>query len=145
MTKPVIIHTDGACKGNPGRGGWGAVLSYNDHKCELSGGEANTTNNRMEITAVIRALQQLKKPNCNVHIYTDSQYVMRGMNEWLPGWRKKNFRKSDGKPVLNIDLWQQLEHTAAQHQIKWHWVRGHTGDPGNERADSLAQQAAAQQ
>ena len=142
MYIPVIIYTDGACKGNPGRGGWGAVLSYNGTERELSGGEINTTNNRMEMTAVIRALQQLKKPNCSIDIYTDSQYVIRGINEWLPAWRKKNFRKKDGKPVLNVDLWQQLEEAAAQHKIQWHWVRGHNGNPGNERADTLAQQAA---
>ena len=139
---PITIYTDGACKGNPGPGGWAAILSYNGEEKELSGGEAQTTNNRMEMTAVLRALQALKKDHCNLQIFTDSKYVMNGMTQWLPGWRAKNFRRSNGKPVLNADLWEALSAAAAPHRIEWRWVRGHSGDRGNEQADALAQREA---
>lgn len=142
MTAPIIIYTDGACKGNPGPGGWAAILSYNGHRRELCGGEAHTTNNRMELTAVIRALQQLKKDNCQVQIYTDSKYVQLGMTEWLPTWRKKNYVRDKRKPVLNADLWRELDTIAARHQVEWKWVRAHNGEAGNEQADVLAQQQA---
>lgn len=142
MSAPVIIYTDGACKGNPGPGGWAAILSCNGRQRELSGGEKNTTNNRMEMTAVIRALQELKKAGCAVQLYTDSEYVRRGFTEWLPNWQKTNFRKKDGKPVLNVDLWRQLQRAVSAHRVQWHWVRGHDGNPGNEQADTLAQQQA---
>ncbi len=140
---PIIIYTDGSCKGNPGPGGWAAMLSYNGHQRQLSGGEANTTNNRMEMTAIIKALEAIKTPQRTVQIFTDSQYVTRGIREWLPKWRENNFRKKDGSPVLNVDLWQQLEQVAAPYQIDWQWVRGHDGNPGNEQVDALAQQQAA--
>lgn len=135
--KEVLIWTDGACKGNPGAGGWGALLKYGRHTKEIYGGEPETTNNRMEIMAVIQALQLLKEP-CFVHIYTDSQYVQKAMTEWLPGWKAKGWRNASKKPVKNADLWQQLDALCQQHQLQWHWVRGHVGDHGNERADALA-------
>lgn len=135
--KQISIWTDGACKGNPGTGGWGALLKYGAHKKEIYGGEANTTNNRMELLAVIEALTLLKRP-CEVHIYTDSQYVQKGMSEWITGWKQRGWRTAAKKPVKNADLWQQLDALCEQHQVEWHWVRGHTGDPGNERADELA-------
>ncbi|MFS8975629.1 ribonuclease HI [Cupriavidus necator] len=133
----VTIYSDGACKGNPGRGGWGAVLVAGTSEKELFGGEANTTNNRMEMTAVIEALRALKRP-CTVRVYTDSQYVQKGISEWLPGWKARGWKTADKKPVKNVDLWQELDTLAQQHQISWHWVRGHNGHPGNERADALA-------
>lgn len=141
-SSPVVIYTDGACKGNPGPGGWAAVLSCKGQQRQLSGGEAYTTNNRMEMTAVLRALQALKRGNCTVRIFTDSEYVMRGMQQWLPMWRRKNFRRSNGKPVLNEDLWRALDSACTPHQIEWNWVRGHSGDAGNEQVDTLAQQEA---
>ena len=135
----VTIYTDGACKGNPGPGGWGALLLSGRHEKELCGGEARTTNNRMELTAVIRALEALKRP-CDVAIYTDSQYVRQGITAWIEGWRRKGWRTAGGKPVKNLELWQQLDRLAGGggHRITWHWVKGHAGDPGNERADALA-------
>lgn len=133
----ITIYSDGACKGNPGRGGWGAVLVAGTSEKELFGGEANTTNNRMEMTAVIEALRALKRP-CTVRVYTDSQYVQKGISEWLPGWKARGWKTADKKPVKNVDLWQELDTLAQQHQISWHWVRGHNGHPGNERADALA-------
>ena len=142
MSSPVVIHTDGACKGNPGPGGWAAILSWRGEEREISGGAADTTNNRMEMTAVIRALQELKGKNYAVHIYTDSRYVAQGMQEWLPNWRRRGFRKKDGKPVKNDDLWREMDALAAQHNIHWFWLRGHDGHPGNERADMLASRAA---
>ena len=133
----VTIYTDGACKGNPGPGGWGAWLASNGHEKELCGGEAVTTNNRMELTAVIEALASLKR-RCMVTLYTDSQYVRKGITEWMRGWKARGWRTADGSPVKNLDLWQKLEQTAALHEVDWRWVKGHAGEPGNERADALA-------
>ncbi len=135
--KPVVIYTDGACRGNPGPGGWGALLIYGDRERTLKGGEAQTTNNRMELTAVIRALDALRE-SCAVTLYTDSTYVMQGLNNWLPGWKKNGWRTSDKKPVKNKDLWETLDVCVKSHKIDWKWVKGHAGDPGNERADELA-------
>lgn len=133
----IHIYSDGACKGNPGVGGWGALLVANGHRKEISGGEANTTNNRMEMTAVIRALESLKRPSM-VEVHTDSQYVQKGISEWMPGWKRRNWRTADGKPVKNQDLWLQLDALSQLHRIEWKWVRGHAGHPENERADALA-------
>ena len=135
--KEVSIWTDGACKGNPGVGGWGALLVYGKHRKEIYGGEPNTTNNRMELTAVIEALALLKQP-CVVHVYTDSVYVQKGMKEWIHGWKQRQWRTASKQPVKNADLWQQLDQLSQQHQLQWHWVKGHAGDAGNERADQLA-------
>lgn len=138
MTKPdVQIWTDGACKGNPGVGGWGALLQYGEHRKELYGGTAETTNNRMELQAVIEALSQLNRP-CKVTLYTDSQYVKRGMTEWIDSWKARGWRTASKQPVKNADLWQKLDILSSQHELTWQWVRGHTGDPGNEHADMLA-------
>jgi len=136
----VEIFTDGACRGNPGPGGWGAILRYGETERELSGGEAATTNNRMEMTAAIAALEALKRP-CRVRLHTDSQYVRDGITRWLPSWKTRNWRTADKKPVKNIDLWQRLDAAAAPHQVEWIWVRGHAGHPENERADALARAA----
>jgi ribonuclease HI len=133
----VVIYTDGACKGNPGPGGWGAWLRSGVHEKELWGGEARTTNNRMELTAVIQALASLKVP-CQVALYTDSEYVRNGITSWIHGWKARGWKTADRKPVKNIELWQRLDALAAEHDVKWHWVKGHAGDPGNERADRLA-------
>lgn len=133
----VHIWTDGACKGNPGMGGWGALLRQGAHEKELSGGEPDTTNNRMELMAVIQALRALKR-RCVVTVHTDSSYVQKGMTEWLPNWKRRDWRTADKKPVKNADLWRTLDELAAQHELHWRWVRGHAGDPGNERADALA-------
>jgi ribonuclease HI len=133
----VEIFTDGACKGNPGVGGWGAVLRLGEHEKELFGGELMTTNNRMEMRAVIEALKALTRP-CEIDIHTDSQYVQKGISEWIHGWKARGWRTADKKPVANADLWQELDALAAGHRIAWHWVRGHAGHPGNERADRLA-------
>jgi ribonuclease HI len=133
----VEIWTDGACKGNPGPGGWGALLKYGERERELFGGEAATTNNRMELTAVIEALASLKR-GCRVVLHTDSQYVKLGITEWLPNWIRRNWRTADGKPVKNADLWQLLQAAAARHDVDWRWVKGHAGHAGNERADELA-------
>jgi ribonuclease HI len=133
----VIVYTDGACKGNPGPGGWGAWLQSNGHQKELFGGEAGTTNNRMELTAVIEALASLKR-TCDVVIYTDSEYVRKGMTEWIANWIRRGWKTADGKPVKNADLWQRLEALRKLHHVDWRWVKGHAGDPGNERADALA-------
>lgn len=137
----VEIHTDGACLGNPGPGGWGAVLEYGGHRRELSGAEAETTNNRMELTAAIAALNALRR-KCEVVLYTDSRYVMRGMTEWIPRWQRRGWRTAAGKAVENRDLWERLLEAAEPHHVQWKWVRGHTGVPGNERADDLARTAA---
>jgi ribonuclease HI len=136
----IEIYTDGACRGNPGPGGWAALLQVGEHEKELSGAEALTTNNRMELTAVIRALESLKRP-VRVRLYTDSQYVRRGITEWLRAWKARDWRTVDRKPVKNQDLWQRLEEVSAPHQIEWHWVPGHAGVPGNERVDRLANEA----
>lgn len=135
--KPVEIWTDGACKGNPGVGGWGALLRQGHHEKTIFGGEHATTNNRMELMAVIQALGTLKRP-CTVVVHTDSQYVQKGMNEWLANWKRRGWRTADKKPVKNADLWQTLDEMVGQHEVSWRWVRGHAGDPGNERADELA-------
>ncbi|HEY6354079.1 MAG TPA: ribonuclease HI, partial [Burkholderiaceae bacterium] len=137
MNDPVVVYTDGACKGNPGPGGWGALLRWGDHAKELFGGEAQTTNNRMELTAVIEALAVLKQ-RCEVAVYTDSEYVKNGITTWIHNWKQRGWRTADKKPVKNIELWQRLDALASQHDVRWHWVRGHDGDPGNERADELA-------
>jgi len=133
----VEIFTDGACSGNPGPGGWGAILRTKNVEKELSGGEKDTTNNRMEMMAVIAALEALTQA-CNVKVTTDSQYVMKGMMEWLPGWKKRNWKTAAKKPVKNVDLWQRMEKAASQHNLEWEWVRGHQGHIENERADALA-------
>lgn len=133
----VEIHTDGACRGNPGPGGWGAVLRAGTHERELWGGEDDTTNNRMELTAAIEALAALKRP-CRVRLYTDSTYVMHGITRWLEDWRRRGWKTAARKPVKNQDLWQRLDALTGRHEIEWHWVKGHSGDPGNERADQLA-------
>ena len=133
----VTIYTDGACKGNPGPGGWGAWLSSGGHDKELFGGEPQTTNNRMELTAVIEALAALKRSS-EITLYTDSEYVRKGITEWIIGWKKRGWKTADGKPVKNMDLWQRLDALRALHQVHWRWVKGHAGDPGNERADQLA-------
>ena len=135
----VEIYTDGACKGNPGPGGWGVLLKAGSTEKELFGGELGTTNNRMELTAVIQALQALKRP-CQVTLHADSQYVLKGITEWLTGWKDKGWKTAAKQPVKNVDLWQQLDATVSTsgHKIDWRWVRGHNGDPGNERADALA-------
>jgi ribonuclease HI len=137
VSQPVQIFADGACRGNPGPGGWGALLRYGEQERELWGGEAHTTNNRMELTAVIRALEVLQRPS-RLHIVTDSQYVLHGITQWLAGWKRRGWRTADGKPVKNQELWQRLDELLAPHQAEWTWVRGHTGHPENERADALA-------
>jgi len=136
----VDIFTDGACSGNPGPGGWGAILRYGEVEKELSGNEELTTNNRMELMAAIAGLEALKRP-CKVNLYTDSQYLREGITKWLPAWKARGWRTADKKPVKNTDLWQRLEAAAAAHDIAWHWVRGHAGHPENERADALARAA----
>ena len=138
----VEIFTDGACRGNPGPGGWGAVLRYGTHEKDLSGGEAETTNNRMELMAAIRALEALKRP-MRVRLTTDSQYLKQGITAWLPSWKARGWRTADRKPVKNQDLWQRLEAVLSPHQVEWRWVRGHAGHPENERADALARQGIA--
>ena len=136
---PIEIYTDGACKGNPGPGGWGVLLKHGSTEKELFGGEKSTTNNRMELMAVIQALTALKKP-CDVTLFLDSQYVLKGITEWIPGWKAKGWRTAAKQPVKNVELWQQLDKLVQEsgHRIDWRWVRGHNGDPGNERADALA-------
>jgi len=133
----VVIYTDGACKGNPGPGGWGAWLRSGAHERELSGGEKQTTNNRMELTAVIEALNALNRP-CRVTLFTDSEYVRNGITKWIHGWKSRGWVTADKKPVKNAELWQALDAAAARHRVDWRWVRGHAGDAGNERADALA-------
>jgi ribonuclease HI len=136
----VEIYTDGACSGNPGPGGWGCVLMFNGHRRELSGGEKETTNNRMEMMAVIEALEALKRP-CHVVVHTDSVYVMKGITEWMAQWKRRNWKTAARKPVKNVDLWQALEAALARHEVGWKWVKGHSGVPENERADELARLA----
>ena len=137
----VVIYTDGACKGNPGPGGWGALLLSNSHEKELFGGEPSTTNNRMELTAAICGLKALKRP-CRIVLSTDSRYVMDGLTKWLPGWQRNGWKTAARQPVKNADLWQDLVAAAAPHRIRWEWVKGHAGHPENERADALASEAA---
>ncbi len=137
--KTVSIHTDGACSGNPGPGGWGALLQWNGNEREISGGEDHTTNNRMEMQAAIEALNALKRP-CVVDLYTDSTYVRDGITKWLAGWKARNWKTAAKKPVKNADLWVVLEEAATRHEVTWHWVKGHAGHDGNERADELARQ-----
>jgi ribonuclease HI len=138
----VTIYTDGACSGNPGPGGWGAILISGEHRKELNGGEAETTNNRMELTAAIEALNALKRP-CSVALYTDSVYVRDGITKWIHGWRRNGWRTADKKPVKNAELWQALEQALKRHKVDWHWVKGHAGHPENERADELAREGLA--
>ncbi|HEY4342393.1 MAG TPA: ribonuclease HI [Steroidobacteraceae bacterium] len=137
MAAELTIHTDGACRGNPGPGGWGVLLSWNDTRKELSGAERATTNNRMELTAAIMGLAALKRPTVAT-VQTDSQYVIKGITEWLPSWKARGWRTADRKPVKNQDLWERLDQLAGQHTLRWQWVKGHSGDPGNERVDELA-------
>jgi ribonuclease HI len=139
----VVIHTDGACSGNPGPGGFGAILQFGDHRKEILGGEPHTTNNRMELMAAITALEALKKP-CRVDLHTDSQYMRDGIMSWINNWKRNGWRTADKKPVKNVDLWQRLDAALKQHQVRWHWVKGHAGDPLNERADELARAGIAQ-
>ena len=137
----IEIYADGACRGNPGPGGWGVLLISGEHEKELYGGERHTTNNRMELTAAIRALEALKKKGTSARVYTDSQYVIKGIEEWVGGWKARGWRTADKKPVKNQDLWERLDALAAQHSLEWHWVRGHSGVEGNERVDQLANAA----
>ena len=138
--KHVLIYTDGACRGNPGPGGWGVLMHYQDHEKTFLGAERETTNNRMELMAAIKALESLKE-SCEVELYTDSQYLQKGMTEWIHGWKRRRWRKADNTPVKNADLWQALDSEVGRHQVSWHWVRGHSDNPGNERADALANEA----
>ena len=139
MTPQVTIYTDGACSGNPGPGGWGAVLISGGHERDIFGGEGHTTNNRMEMMAAIQALDALKKP-CKVELHTDSQYLRQGITEWLAGWKARGWKTADKKPVKNEDLWRRLDEARARHEVSWRWVKGHAGHPLNERADALARQ-----
>jgi len=135
--KSVVIYTDGACRGNPGPGGWGALLKYGDHERELYGGQTETTNNRMELMGAIEGLASLKE-DCSVKLYTDSSYVLKGITEWMPNWKARGWKTSAKKPVKNVDLWKRLDKEIQRHQIDWQWVKGHSGDLGNEAADALA-------
>ena len=143
MDNAVSLYTDGACKGNPGVGGWGVLMRYGSHEKTLYGGELATTNTRMELTAVIEGLRALKRP-CTVDIYTDSKYVMQGMSEWISGWKARGWKTAGKQPVKNVDLWQALDAETARHHVRWHWVKGHAGHADNERADALANQGVAQ-
>jgi len=142
MMSEVELFTDGACSGNPGPGGWGVILRWKGSEKELCGGEAETTNNRMEMTAVLEGLKALKR-GCKVSVYTDSQYVQKGITQWIWGWKKRDWKTADNKPVKNVDLWQALDQEVARHEVSWHWVKGHAGHPENERADALARQGIA--
>ncbi len=135
--KTVTIYTDGACSGNPGPGGWGAYISWNGHEKDLNGGEDDTTNNRMELMAAIVAMETLKQ-SCHIELYTDSKYVMDGMTKWLDGWKARGWKTAAKKPVKNKDLWERFDEAIQRHEVNFHWVKGHDGDPGNERADQLA-------
>ena len=135
--KTVIIYTDGACRGNPGPGGWGVLIEYGELSKQLYGGDVSTTNNKMELTAAIMALTEIKEP-CEIILYTDSKYVLQGIEEWIHNWKKRGWRGANKKPVKNIDLWKELDQLRDKHNIKWNWVKGHSGDPGNETADMLA-------
>ena len=140
MSGRVTIYTDGACRGNPGPGGWGALIQMGAHEKKIKGGTADTTNNRMELSAAIEALRALKRP-CEIDLYTDSQYVKRGILEWMENWKKRNWKTADKKPVKNRELWEVLDQQVDRHKIEWHWVKGHSGNPGNEAADQLANEA----
>lgn len=142
-SKKIEIYTDGACSGNPGPGGWGAILIYGDHRKEIKGGEDNTTNNRMELMAAIQALNLLKQQS-HVDLYTDSNYVRQGITDWIINWKRNGWRNAQKKPVKNADLWQELDTARTQHDVTWHWVKGHAGHPENERADELARQGMAE-
>ena len=135
--KTVIIYTDGACRGNPGPGGWGVLIEYGESSKQFYGGDISTTNNKMELTAAIMALKEIKEP-CEIILYTDSKYVLQGIEEWIHNWKKRGWRGANKKPVKNIDLWKELDELRDEHNIKWNWVKGHSGDPGNETADMLA-------
>jgi len=135
--KTVIIYTDGACRGNPGPGGWGVLIEYGESNKQLYGGDISTTNNKMELTAAIMALKEMKEP-CEIILYTDSKYVLQGIEEWIHNWKKRGWRGANKKPVKNIELWKELDELRDKHNIKWNWVKGHSGDPGNEKADMLA-------
>ena len=137
MSEPVVIYTDGACRGNPGPGGWGALLRHGENTRELCGGEANTTNNRMQLMAAIEALNALKRA-CRVELHTDSNYVRQGITSWMHNWKRNGWKTAAKKPVKNDDLWRALDEATLRHDIEWHWVKGHSGDPGNEAADALA-------
>ena len=139
----VVIYTDGACSGNPGPGGWGAILTSGSHRKELKGGEDHTTNNRMELMGAISALEALKGPS-NVELHTDSKYVQQGISQWIHGWKRNGWKTADKKPVKNTDLWQRLDEAMKHHDVKWHWVKGHAGHDMNERADELAREAIAE-
>lgn len=139
----VVIHTDGGCSPNPGPGGWAAILSFGDNVKELKGGEPDSTNNRMELTAAIRAFEALRRP-CRVDIHTDSQYLRNGMTSWIKSWKRNGWKTADKKPVKNVDLWERLETALGEHQVRWHWVRGHSGHDLNERADTLVREAIAE-
>lgn len=143
MTPKVVVFTDGACKGNPGPGGWGAIMLYGEKKKEICGGEAHTTNNRMELMGAIMALETLTKP-CKVELHTDSQYVMKGVTQWIHGWKARGWRTADKSPVKNEDLWKRLDTARGRHEVDWRWVKGHAGHPLNERADALANQGLSQ-
>ena len=135
--KTVIIYTDGACRGNPGPGGWGVLIEYGESSKQFYGGDISTTNNKMELTAAIMALKEIKEP-CEIILYTDSKYVLQGIEEWIHNWKKRGWRGANKKPVKNIELWKELDELRDEHNIKWNWVKGHSGDPGNETADMLA-------
>ena len=135
--KTVIIYTDGACRGNPGPGGWGVLIKYGESSKQLYGGDVSTTNNKMELTAAIMALKEIKE-SCEIILYTDSKYVLQGIEEWIHNWKKRGWKGANNKPVKNIDLWKELDELRDKHNIKWNWVKGHSGDPGNETADMLA-------
>jgi ribonuclease HI len=137
----IIIYTDGGCRGNPGIGGWGVWLRYGDHDKKLKGSEKDTTNNRMELTAAIKALEAIKSSTIDIDLYTDSKYVMSGINEWIKGWKLRGWKTANKKPVKNVDLWQQLDEVNTKHNVHWYWVKGHSGDIGNDIADELANQA----
>jgi ribonuclease HI len=143
IAQHVVVHTDGACSGNPGPGGWGAILQWGDHTKELKGGEPHTTNNRMELMAAIMALESLKRP-CAVELHTDSEYLRQGITSWIHNWKRNGWKTADRKPVKNVDLWQRLDEALAQQKVQWHWVRGHAGHDLNERADELARSAIAE-
>ena len=143
MTPGVVIYTDGACSGNPGPGGWGAILMFGEKTKEICGGEPATTNNRMELMAAIQALETLTRP-CTVELHTDSQYVMKGISEWIHSWKRRGWRTADNKPVKNEDLWRRLDEARQRHDVQWHWVKGHAGHEHNERADALAGQGLAE-